>query len=196
MKTQEVTNRKPKDRLEATLQCVPTRDLVITDPTYLIPRPTQKPVTIPVSKLKKVGKTLVAADIPTPKTGPKDPWIKWLRQFPEFSSNKAITPRACKIGTLPCIVADTIFGDWHCKVRDQGKTDFDDFTADSGLVVCVQVGKGQAHKRLAHVSPLCYTVIPDFRGTVSIVHEKGRCWVEGSGIRNGMALRFTSRQVG
>lgn len=196
MKTRAVTTRKPKDRLVETLKCIPTRDLVITDPTYLIPRPAQKPVTIPVSKLQKAGKTLVATDIPTQKTSPKDPWIKWLRQFPEFSSNKPITPRTCRIGTIPCIVADTIFGDWHCKVRDQGKTDFGDFTADSGLVVCVQVGKGQAQKRLAHVSPLCYTIIPDFRGTVSIVHEKGKCWVEGTGVRNGMVLRFRSRQVG
>lgn len=168
MKTPAATSSKPKDRLEATIQCVPDRDLVITDPTYLVRR----------------------------KNGKNDPWIKWLRQFPEFSSNKAITPRACKLGTLPCLVADTIFGDWHCKVRDQGRTDFADFTADSGLVCCIQLGKGQVKRRLAHVSPRCYTVIPDFRGTVSIVHGRGKCWVEGSGVRNGMVLRFTSRQVG
>ena len=196
MKTRAVTNSKPKDRLGATLQCVPTRDLVITDPTYLIPRPAQKPVTIPVSKLKKVGKTLVATDIPTPKTSPKDPWIKWLRQFPEFASNKAITPRACRLGTLPCIVADTIFGDWHCKIRNSRGADIGDFTADSGLVVCVQVGKGRAQKRLAHVPPRCYTVISGFTGTVSIIHEKGRCWVEGSGGKDGLPFGFTSRQVG
>lgn len=168
MKTQAVTNRKPKDRLGATLQCVPTRDLVITDPTYLIPR----------------------------KNGKDDPWIRWLRQFPEFSSNKPITPRACRLGTLPCIVADTIFGDWHCKVLNSRRADIGDFTADSGLVVCVQVGKGQAQKRLAHVSPRCYTVISGFTGAVSIIHEKGKCWVEGSGGKDGLPFGFTSRQVG
>ena len=150
----------------ATLE-VDGRDVVITDPCYLL----------------------------------RDELRNELRD--RAAGNAVVPPTRVCIGGLEMVMADTIYGDWLCRLdgtrgEREKETLFGTFTADSGMV-CAAIC-ADPYAALARIPKSCWTALPSFKGEITIVHDGDncptRCTVHGHGMSNGKYVKFSSRQIG
>lgn len=110
-----------------------------------------------------------------------------------------VRPRTVSFGGVEMIVASTIYGDWMCELdgrRAGRKHKFGTFTADSGLVCVATFSSTDPRTVLGKLPKHCWTVIPQFTGTLSISHVARKCTVRGRGRSNGRDVEFNSIQVG
>lgn len=90
------------------------------------------------------------------------------------------------------IYADTIYGDWGCTVfSKEGRVPLGLFCADGGLVCAVEPVP-EVMEEAVKFGSWCWTLLPDFRGKVTIIHENGECWLEGEDEGN---ISFITRQT-
>jgi hypothetical protein len=97
------------------------------------------------------------------------------------------------------LLASTLYGDWMCELhgRHEGRRHlFGTFTADSGLVCVATFSSPELRTAVEKLPKHCWTVIPQFTGTLSISHVARKCTVRGHGRSNGRDVEFNSIQVG
>lgn len=120
---------------------------------------------------------------------------KAWKEFCGSLEGGTLTPVLRNLSGIRMLVADTLFGDWACRLyRLEGgkkKEPIGTFTADAGMV-CAAVLDGR--KVPKNTPKMCYTVIPNFTGRVIVVHSNGVCHVEGTGYSDGKDIEFTSIQ--
>ena len=139
--------------------------------------------------LKVVDASLVITD-PCYIVKGDDAWSKFCDDVPYDRPVKGI------YGGLDMIVASTLWGDWCCELNTvRPKKRLGMFTADAGMV-CVANVTPEVWKLLKKLPKTCYTVLDHFSGAVSIIHQKGVCRVEGSGLLGSKKVSFRSTQVG
>ena len=111
-----------------------------------------------------------------------------------------VSPRVLRVGTVDILLADTIYGDWMCRlegVEDGEPKTFGTFTADAGMVCATTFGpKDEAWEAFSHLPQRCWCVIPDFMGSVTITHRSGECTVSGEGTSAGKPVKFNNVQIG
>ena len=90
------------------------------------------------------------------------------------------------------IYAGTIYGDWGCTVfSKEGHAPLGMFCADGGLVCAVEPVP-EVLKQAVKLGSWCWTLLPNFKGTVTIIHENGVCWLEGEDEGN---MSFVTKQT-
>lgn len=127
-----------------------------------------------------------------------DAWREVIDLFQGMATvNGALAPQELEHAGLKMVIADTIFGDWCCEVKDSLQGKLGTFTADAGCVCALQLTYKDAVSRFKGINRMCWLRIPRFAGTVRICHQNGKCWVEGKGsYKDGLLPGFRSTQIG
>lgn len=126
-------------------------------------------------------------------------WHEAIRLFEGMGTvNGALAPQEFTHAGISMVIADTIFGDWCCRLMSPEEGNVGMFTADAGMVCLLRMPHDEAVKRFSNIPKMCWACLPKFDGTAAISHYRGKCKVSGCGLIDGSdgAITFNSVQIG